>query len=131
MRKMKFALACVGMVLALLAEAAWAQRVAFINPGKKNEAYWAAATQSMEAAARSLGQSLEVFYAEREHLRVFDFARELVARPPAQRPDYVVFSNDYGTGAELLRIFEGSGIRCFLAFSKPPADGPSGAGQPR
>ena len=131
MKKMKFALACVGMLLALVVESAWAQRVAFINPGKKNEAYWVAAAQAMEGAARSLGQSLEVFYAEREHLRVFDFARELVARPPGQRPDYVVFSNDYGTGAELLRIFEGSGIRCFLAFSKPPADGPTGAGQPR
>ncbi|MDP3520207.1 MAG: ABC transporter substrate-binding protein [Hydrogenophaga sp.] len=129
---MRFALGCVlTLWLALLVETAWAQRVAFINPGKKTEAYWLAAAQSMEGAARSLGQTLEVFYAEREHLRVFEFARELVARPPAQRPDYVVFSNDYGTGAELLRIFEGSGIRCFLAFSKPPADGPQGAGQPR
>ncbi len=132
MKKMRFALGCVGVMwLALWAQTVWAQKVAFINPGKKNEAYWAAAAQSMEVAARSLGQSLEVLYAEREHLRAFEFARELVERPPAQRPDYVVFSNDYGTGAELLRIFEGSGIRCFLAFSKPPVDGPSGAGQPR
>lgn len=129
---MEFALGCaLAMGMALLAEVAWAQRVAFINPGKKDEAYWAAATQSMVVASRSLGQTLEVFYSEREHLRAFEFARGLVARPPGERPDYVVFSNDYGTGAELLRLFEGSGIRCFLAFSKPLADGPAGAGQPR
>lgn len=132
MKKTRFALGCALAVwMALVVESAWAQRVAFINPGKKNEAYWSAVSSSMQGAARSLGQTLEVFYAEREHLRVFEFARELVARPPALRPAYVVFSNDYGTGAELLRIFEGSGIRCFLAFSKPPADGPQGVGQPR
>ena len=124
-------LGVLGAWMALAAGPLWAQRVAFINPGKKDEAYWVAAAQSMEGAARSLGQTLEVFYAEREHLRAFEFARALVARAPQDRPDYVVFSNDYGTGTELLRIFEGSGIRCFLAFSKPPADGPSGAGQPR
>lgn len=121
----------LGVWMALAAGPLWAQRVAFINPGKKDEAYWMAATQSMEVAARSLGQALEVFYAEREHLRAFEFARSLAARPPQERPDYVVFSNDYGTGTELLRLFEGSGIRCFLAFSKPPADGPGGAGLPR
>jgi ABC-type sugar transport system substrate-binding protein len=132
MKKIKLGLRCVLTVwLTLVVGTAWAQRVAFINPGKSTEAYWAAATQSMEGAARSLGQTLEVLYVEREHLRAFDHARALVARPPAQRPDYVVFSNDYGTGTELLRIFEGSGIQCFLAFSKPPADGPQGAGQPR
>ncbi|MFC7459545.1 ABC transporter substrate-binding protein [Hydrogenophaga defluvii] len=132
MKKTKLGLWCVlGVWLTLMAGPLWAQRVVFINPGKKDEAYWAAAAQSMQAAARSLGQSLEVFYAEREHLRALTFARELVARAPSERPDYAVFSNDYGTGAELLRIFEGSGIRCFLAFSKPPPDGPSGAGRPR
>lgn len=121
----------VGFWLLLLSGPVCAQRVAFINPGKKDEAYWQAAAQAMEGAARSLGQSLEVFYAEREHLRALAYARSLVARPPAQRPDYAVFSNDYGTGTELLRLFEGSGIRCFLAFSRPPAEGPNGAGQPR
>jgi ABC-type sugar transport system substrate-binding protein len=29
----------------------------------------------------------------------------------------VVFTNDSATGAELLRLFDGSGIRCFMAFS--------------
>jgi ABC-type sugar transport system substrate-binding protein len=118
--------ACLG-----LPAGAWAQRVAFINPGKSDEAYWAAATQAMQAAARSLGQTLEVFYAEREHLRVFAFARDLVARPPEQRPEYVVFSNDYGTAPELLRVFDGSGIKVFMAFSRPQGEAEQQVGRPR
>lgn len=114
---MKFRLPALLLAALLAAAPALAQRVAFINPGKSDEAYWLAAAQAMQAAASSLGQTLEVFYAEREHLRALTFARELVARPPAQRPAYVVFSNDYATGPELLRIFEGSGIRTFMAYS--------------
>lgn len=101
----------------LWAAGCWAQSVAFINPGKSDEAYWVAAARSMQAAAASLEMRLEVHYAQREHPRVFDIAREILARPKAQRPDYVVFSNDYGTGPELLRMFDGSGIKCFMAFS--------------
>jgi ABC-type sugar transport system substrate-binding protein len=94
-----------------------AESVAFINPGKSTEAYWLAAAQSMQVAAQSLGMQLEVRFAERDHLQALEIARELVARPKAQRPDYVVFSNDYATGGELLRLFDGSGIKCFMAFS--------------
>lgn len=115
----------------LLAGPTLAQRVAFINPGKSDEAYWLAAAQAMEAAASSLGQTLEVHYAQREHLRAFEIARGLVARPAAERPDYVVFSNDYATGPELLRLFEGSGIRVFMAFSKPTDEQLAQTGVPR
>ncbi|MEO5795120.1 MAG: ABC transporter substrate-binding protein [Rhodoferax sp.] len=102
----------------LLAGPASAVSVAFINPGKSDEAYWVASAQAMQAAATSLGMQLEVQYAERDHLRAFELARAIVARPVAQRPDYVVFSNDHATGAELLRLFDGSGIKCFVAFSR-------------
>ncbi|WP_342130655.1 ABC transporter substrate-binding protein [Hydrogenophaga sp. OTU3427] len=125
------ALAWVLGLCLLSGGSAWAQRVAFINPGKSDEAYWVAASQSMQAAARSLGQSLEVFYAEREHLRALAFARALVARAPEDRPDYVVFSNDYGTAPELLRIFDGSGIRSFMAYSRPQGELEQQTGGPR
>lgn len=101
--------------------AAWpagAVTVAFINPGKSDEAYWVAAAQAMQAAASSLGWQLEVQYADRDHLRVLELARDLVARPLARRPDYVILSNDNATGAELLRLFDGSGIKIFMAFSR-------------
>ena len=41
----------------LFASGAPAQTVAFINPGKSDEIYWITATQSMQAAAKSLGVS--------------------------------------------------------------------------
>ena len=110
---------------------AWAQKVAFINPGKTDEAYWVTASQAMQVAARSLGMTLQVHYAGRQHPRAFEIARSLVALPAAQRPDYVVFSNDYATGPELLRIFDGSGIRCFMAFSSPTEQERHLTGAPR
>jgi len=64
----------------LYASGAAAQSVAFINPGKSEEAYWVTATQSMQAAAKSLGMAFEVQYAQREPLKTLEIARELVAR---------------------------------------------------
>ncbi len=104
-------------VLILFANPACAMSVVFINPGKFDEIYWLTATRAMEAAAKDLDIHLEVFYAERQHPRVFEFARQIIARPPAERPDYVIFSNDYATGPELLRQFDAAGIKTFLAFS--------------
>ena len=57
-----------------------AQSVAFINPGKSDEIYWMTATQGMQAVARSLGMTFEVQYAQREPLKTFEIAREMVAR---------------------------------------------------
>jgi ABC-type sugar transport system substrate-binding protein len=122
------------MILAaalLIARAAAAQSVAFINPGKSDEIYWVTATQSMRAAAESLGMRFEVRYAEREHLRTLDIAREMVSRPARQRPEYIVITNDYGVGAELLRIIDGAGVKTFMAYSSIPADQRGALGAPR
>lgn len=110
---------------------AHAQTVAFINPGKTGEHYWETSAQAMQAAADSLGMKLEVHYAQREHPRAFELARSLVARPPAERPQYVVLSNDYSTGPELLRILEGSGIRTLMAFSRLTPEQRATHGGPR
>lgn len=96
---------------------AWAMSVVFINPGKPDELYWLSVSRAMEAAARDLGIKLEVLYAERQHPRVFAFAREIIARPAAARPDFVVFTNDYGTGPEMLRLLDAAGIKTFMALS--------------
>ncbi|MBP5986422.1 MAG: ABC transporter substrate-binding protein [Azonexus sp.] len=109
--------ALLAALFLLLPNLAWAMSVAFINPGKSDETYWLTVTRAMEAAAKDLGIHLEVLYAERQHPRVFEFAREIIARPVAQRPDYVVFTNDYATGPELLRLFDGAGIKTFMALS--------------
>ena len=113
----RFALALT-LVLALDARP---QSVVFINPGKSDEVYWATAARAMHAAARDLDMRLEVKYAERDHLRTIDFARELAQLPPASRPDYAVITNDNGVGPELLCLLDGTGIKVFLAYSSIPA----------
>ena len=114
-----------------LCSPAQAVSVVFINPGKTDEAYWVAAAESMRIAAQSLGIDLEVQYAHRNHLLAIDLAKALVARPKDKRPDYAVFSNDYATGAELLRILDGSGIKSFMAFSRLSAEEELVHGTPR
>lgn len=108
----------VGAVLAwLLAAPGHAMSVAFINPGKSSEAYWSTSAAAMSAAAQSLGVRFENHYAERAHPRAVEIARQLAARSAAQRPDFVIFSNDYGTGPEVLRILDAVGIKTFMAYS--------------
>lgn len=109
-----------------------AMSVVFINPGKSDEVYWVTAARAMEAAARSLDVQLEVLYAERDHHRQVTFAQQLAARPQVQRPDYVIMSNDYAVGPELVRILDGAGIKTFFAFSSidDPRDR-SSIGSPR
>ena len=60
---------CAAAVLWMVHSWVMAQSVVFINPGKTDEAYWVAAAQSMQQAARSLGMQLQVIYTERDRLR--------------------------------------------------------------
>jgi hypothetical protein len=76
--------ACLAVLLC--GAGARAQSVAFINPGKSNEIYWMTVTQGMQAAARSLGMTFEVQYAEREPLRSRSPAPWSRA-PPASAPN--------------------------------------------
>jgi ABC-type sugar transport system substrate-binding protein len=125
----------LGLVLSLAivlgAPAVSAQSVAFINPGKSDEIYWVTATQSMQAAAHSLGMTFEVQYAQREPLKTFEIARELVARPAGKRPDYIVITDDNAVADQLLKIADGAGVKTFLAYSSIPRDQRGGIGSPR
>ena len=116
---------------AFLSFPSWAQKVAFINPGKSDEAYWVSAARSMEAAARSLGMELEVRYAERQFPVALEIAREFAARPDGQRPQVVIVANEGAAGPELLRILADK-TQVFMAFSgiSQPAD-VAAAGEPR
>ena len=100
----------------------WSQKVFFINPGRSDEAYWVAADKSMQMAATSLNMQLEVRFTERLHFKAIDIAHELAARSPDRRPDYVIYSNDYGVAPALLDIFGGTSIRSFMAYSGPTVE---------
>lgn len=109
----------------------WAQSVVFINPGKSDEVYWVTAARAIQEAADDLGMRLVVHYAERDHLRTIQFARDIAEAPPAARPDFVIMSNDNGTGPEMLRLLDGAGVKTFLAFSSLLPEERAAVGGPR
>jgi ABC-type sugar transport system substrate-binding protein len=119
------------LALLLCGSVARAQSVAFINPGKSSEVYWVTATQGMQAAAQSLGMTFEVQYAQREPLKTFEIAREMVARPLGKRPEYIVITDDYAVADQLLKIIDAAGVKTFLAYSSIPIEQRSGVGSPR
>ncbi|WP_342616415.1 ABC transporter substrate-binding protein [Rhodoferax sp. GW822-FHT02A01] len=114
-----------------MAVPSFALTVAFINPGKSDEAYWVAVAESMKAAADSLGITLEMRFVERDHPRALAVAKEIASRPKAERPDYLILTNDYDLGPKQLSLLEGSGIRCFFAFSPPSVAARKEIGAPR
>ena len=71
----------------------------------------------MQAAARSLGMGFEQHFAERAPERVVALAAEIAQRPAAQRPDYVVLTNDKTTLVQSARLLQAAGIKTFAAFS--------------
>ena len=115
----------------LLGLSAFAQSVLFINPGKSDEAFWVACSDAMQKAADSLGMQFRVQYAERERLAPLAMVQALAQLPKKERPDYVVFSNDYSTGPALLKALEGTGIQAFMAFSGIPSNLKEQVGAPR
>jgi ABC-type sugar transport system substrate-binding protein len=119
------------LAILLYGSVARAQSVAFINPGKSDEIYWITATQSMQAAAHSLGLTFEVQYAQREPLKTLAIAREMVARPTGKRPEYIVITDDYAVADRLVMIIEPAGVKTFLAYSSIPVDQRGGIGSPR
>src|SRR5262249_3404441 len=119
------------LTVLLYGSVARAQSVAFINPGKSDEVYWVTAAQGMQAAAKSLGMTFEVRYAQREPLKTLEIAREMVARPAGKRPEYIVVTDDYSVADRLLAIIDPAGVKSFLAYSSIPVDQRGGIGSPR
>jgi ABC-type sugar transport system substrate-binding protein len=91
--------------------------VTFVNPGRSDEAFWVAATQGMQMAAKSLEIHLDVRYAERSPERVLEIVKQIAE---GNKPDYLVYPNEYGLGGEVLKLTGAAGIKTFFAFSTLP-----------
>ena len=90
-----------------------------------------ASSDAMQKAADSLGMQLRVQYAERDRFAPLSMAQALAQSPAHERPDYVIFSNDYSTAPVILKALEGSGIQAFMAFSGIPKNLRGQVGLPR
>jgi hypothetical protein len=73
--------------------------------------------------------TFEVQYAQREPLKTFEIARELVARAPGKRPDYIVLTDDYSVADQLLKIIDPTGVKPFSLTAKADPRSPRKAGR--
>ena len=99
---------CWVLAMALSGAHADQSSVLFLNPGKAQESFWGDVDGLMAAAAEDLDLRLEVFHAEREHLRMAKFLAARLKRPPL--PDYVVLTNERQVGAKLLQLLHSYSI---------------------
>lgn len=106
-----------GIALAIAGPVAWAAsfNVVFINPGRSDEPYWRSVTRIMQPAAQQLDIGLEVLYAERDHLKMIELAKEVTAR--SKKPDYLLIVNEKLAAGEMLKLADAAGIKTLLAFS--------------
>lgn len=110
--------ACLGAVLTFSAPLLWAASfsVVFINPGRSDEPFWRSVTRFMQPAAQQLDIELEVLYAERDHLKMIELTKSVIARP--RKPDYLMIVNEKLTGGEMLKLADRAGINTLITFSK-------------
>lgn len=123
--------ACLGAALSLASPVLWAAgfSVVFINPGRTEEPFWRSVTRFMQPAAQQLNIDLEVLYAERDHLKMVDLAKQVSER--RKKPDYLMIVNEKQTGGELLKLADKAGIKTLLVFSKFEEAQAAEFGQPR
>ena len=57
---------------------ALAMQISFINPGKSDEAFWVSVSQTMQAAAKEFGITLEIYYAQRNHIQMLTILDEIL-----------------------------------------------------
>jgi len=87
--------------------------VTFLNPGNaKDVGVWHLVSNFMQAAADDLDIALEVLYADRNHIKMLNQAKQVANRTKA--PDYVIMVNEKLMGKEMLLLFKKSLSKIFF-----------------
>jgi ABC-type sugar transport system substrate-binding protein len=74
--------------------------VLFINPGNTGEVFWDMVSNFMMAAAQDLNLDAKVVYAERDHLKMVDLAKE--AAQSKTPPNYMILVNEKLAAGRML-----------------------------
>jgi len=74
--------------------------VLFINPGKTGEVFWDMVSNFMMAAAHDLNLDAKIVYAERDHLKMIDLAKEAVQSDSP--PNYMILVNEKLAAGRML-----------------------------
>jgi ABC-type sugar transport system substrate-binding protein len=90
-------------------------RVAFINPGLASEGFWRDVSDTMSAAADQLGFELDVYYCDRQWLKMVRKAEGVINGP--DKPDFLILVNEYQEGARLLAMADKAGIPTLMLLN--------------
>ena len=87
--------------------------VTFLNPGNAEDVgVWHLLSNFMQAAADDLDIALEVLYADRNHIKMLNQAKQVANRTKA--PYYVIMVNEKLMGKEMLLLFKNSDSKIFF-----------------
>lgn len=103
-------------------------KVVFINPGHADSGFWHDVSATMKAAADQLGFELEVYYSDRQWLKMVHNAEAIINS--ADKPDYLILVNEYQEGARLLALADKAGIPTFMLLNSLTAEQRSTYGAP-
>jgi len=92
-------------------------KVTFINPGISDPndptgGFWLSISAVMKEAARQFNIDLEVIYAERDHIRMQQQAREVAKRPLL--PDYLIVVNEKLAADEMVKAADLAGLKVLV-----------------
>ena len=93
--------------------------VVFLNPGFTH-GFWGAVTSTMKASAEDLNINLEVLSADRDRIKMVNFAQAIAKREV--RPDYVVLVNELQQGVGMADIFDEVNIPYFFLLNRIAVD---------
>lgn len=129
-------LLAVSMALGVLAPAGRAVaadakplNIVFVNPGKTGEVYWDMVAQTMQAAGRKLSANVEVLTSERNYRTMQELGLGVVAR--ADKPDFLILSNEESAAVPILEAAEIAGIKTLLLSNTLIGADAVRLGQPR
>lgn len=111
------------LALLMLSRAASAGdiRVGFVNPGRDGEFFWLMVSDTMQAAAHEFGIDVDIRYTKRDYPRAMAITRDFLAEQPPL--DYLVATNDIGTGGEIVKLADRAGVPLILLSNDlDPAD---------
>ncbi|MBB4368084.1 ABC-type sugar transport system substrate-binding protein [Bradyrhizobium sp. cir1] len=103
--------------------------IVFVSPGKTGEVYWDMVAQTMRAAGRKLDAHVEVLTSERNYRTMQELGLGVVAR--ADKPDFLILSNEESAAVPILEAAEAAGVRTLLLSNTLIGEDAKRLGPPR
>jgi ABC-type sugar transport system substrate-binding protein len=121
-------IAAVFLLIASL-QPVFATSVVFLNPGKKGEIFWDMVTETMQAAGRQLGLSVEVMYAERNFRSMQALGISVTER--ASKPEFLIVVNEEAAARPILEAANSNGVKTLLLSNTLNGEDAAALGAPR